>query len=196
MTEKGDGGNTINNENPCTDVNTTRAPRIFRSRESGWRVQECVWNGSLLYVGAAGALKQQWDQPVVQLMRLCHVLLFLNICVFIRVGHHHFRVFVWRVRWHRFRQPGPHVDGRSVVRLFCRHDRHQKHLVPSSASCHRHGHPPTDRSKIIVYFLIYILFLIFAQIIVYIGISFLGHQISTSTIDRCSTTVFVANSYS
>jgi len=118
-----------------------RRPFFSRTRE----VRKCVWNGSLLYVGAGPS--NRGHEPVVQLLRLCNVFVFFDIRVPIHVGLHHIGVLVRGVRRHCIRQPGPHVDGWTAVHLFGRHDRHQEHTVFAKAPRHRHGHPPTDRGK-------------------------------------------------
>jgi len=96
-------------------------------------------------VGAGAS--NRGHESVVQLLRLCHVLVFLDIRVPVHFGLYHIGVFVWGVRRHRVRQPGPHVDGRTTVHLFGRHDRHQERTVLAEAPRHQHGHPPTDRGK-------------------------------------------------
>lgn len=128
----------ININNKWHSYTVTRCKRVriendyysldsFKRIQAPVRVLECVWNGSLLHVGA-GAYNRGYES-VVQLLRLYHVFIFFNIRVPVYVGNNSVRVLVGRVRWHRVRKSGSHVDGRSTVHLFGRHDRHPKRVV-------------------------------------------------------------------
>lgn len=106
---------------------------------------QCVWNGSVLHVGAGA--RERRHGPVLQLVRLHHVFVLSHIRVLVHAGHDTVRVLVRRVRRHRVRQPGPHVDGRTDVHLFRGHDSHQERVVLAQTSNPRHGHPSTDPSS-------------------------------------------------
>lgn len=94
----------------------------------------------------AGAQARR-HEPVVQLVRLHHVLVLPDIGVPVHVGHRRVGVRVRGVRQPGGRQPGPLVDGRAPVHRVRRHDRHPQRAVPAPTPRHRHGHPPTDRGK-------------------------------------------------